>query len=183
LKVASRWRTAYHEAGHAVTARVLDCKFTEISIELAEGGCVWMRSAFCRMRPDIAPTTPRLRDAFEREYMTCFGGVIAQERFTGRRAEAFEYEHDAQVAEEMMQRVSSRAAERRAYHRYLIERARTELLMPPHWYAVHVLAADLVRVGSFRSRAAVEFIDAAILSDEAWTRGKRRRLADILKQP
>lgn len=117
MKVASRWRMAYHEAGHAVTARVLDCKFTAVSIELADGGCVWMRSSFRRMRPDVSPTTPRLRDAFEREYMTCFGGLIAQERFMGRRAEDFEYEHDAQVAEEMLQRVSSRGPERRAYHR------------------------------------------------------------------
>lgn len=168
---------AYHEAGHAVTARVLECKFTAISIELADGGCVWMRSAFRRMRPDIAPTTPRLRDAFEREYMTCLGGRIAQERFTGRRAQPFEFEHDAQLAEEMLQRVSSRGPEQRAYHRYLTERTRSELLLPPHWYAVHTLAAELVRVGEMRGSAAVARIDAAIMADEAWTVGRRVRIA------
>ena len=173
-----RWRIAYHEAGHAVVARVLRCSFTAVSIDLEDGGCVWMRSRFRRMRPDLAPTTPQLRDAFEREYMTCCAGRLAQERFMRKRPEFFEYEHDATIAEEMLQRVSSRAAERRAYNGYLIQRTKSELYLPPHWYAVHTLARELVRVGSLRGRVAARHIDAAVVADEAWTLGKQRQLAD-----
>jgi hypothetical protein len=54
-----------------------------------------MRSSFHGLRPDFAPTTPELRDAFEREYIVCLAGKLAQERFTGRRAEGFAYEEDA----------------------------------------------------------------------------------------
>lgn len=178
MALAQRWRVAYHEAGHAVVARVLRCSFTAVSIEVEDGGCVWMRSQFRRMRPDIAPTTPQLRDAFEREFMTCCAGRLAQERFMARRAEGFEYEHDAAVAEEMLQRVSSRPAERRAYHRYLVERTRSELSFPPHWNAVHTLAEQLMQHGVLRARAAVQIIDAAIVADEAWTLGRRLRLAN-----
>ena len=177
MTIEERWRIAYHEAGHAVIARVLRCSFTAVSIELEDGGCVWMRSQFRRMRPDIAPTTAQLRDAFEREYMACCAGRLAQERYMGRRAEGFEYEHDAKSAEEMLQRVSSRLAERKAYHRYLIERTRSELHFPLHWNAVHALAHALVQRGALTARAAIPIIDAAIMADEAPRRGRRRRLA------
>jgi len=172
-----RWNVAYHEAGHAVVARVLKCSFTAVSIEFEDGGCVWMRSQFRRMRPDIAPVTLQLRDAFEREFMACCAGRLAQERFMGHPPEGFEYEHDATVAEEMLQRVCSRSAERRAYHRYLVERTRSELSFPPHWNAVHALAEKLMQHGVLRARAAVRTIDAAVMADDAWRRGRRRRLA------
>lgn len=177
MALQQRWNVAYHEAGHAVVARVLRCSFTAVSIDLEDGGCVWMRSQFRRMRPDIAPTTPQLRDAFEREYMACTAGRLAQERFMGHPPEGFEYEHDATVAEEMLQRVSARPAERRAYHRYLVERTRSELVFPPHWNAVHVLAGGLMQDGALRARAAVQIIDAAVMAEDAWRHGRRRRLA------
>ena len=96
-----------------------------------------------------------------------------------KHPEFFEYEQDATIAEEMLQRVSSRPAERRAYHGYLVQRAKSELYLPPHWFAVHTLARELVRVGSVGGRVAARHIDAALLADEAWTLGKRRRLADV----
>ncbi|HUP60782.1 MAG TPA: hypothetical protein VNA69_10225 [Thermoanaerobaculia bacterium] len=169
------WTTAYHEAGHAVMARLQRCHFTAVSIDLEHGGCVWMRSSFRRMRPDIAATTVRLRDAFEREYMTCYAGSLAQERFTGRRAELFEYEDDALLAEEMLQRVCSRLAEARAYHRYLLARARTELFLPPHWNAVHVLAATLMDARELRGAAAKRLIDGAMTAPTARSAGRRKR--------
>jgi hypothetical protein len=169
------WITAYHEAGHAVMARLQRCHFTAVSIDVEHGGCVWMRSSFRRMRPDIAETTARLRDAFEREYMTCYAGRLAQERFTGRRAELFEYEDDALLAEEMLQRVSSRRVEARAYHRYLLARAQTELFLPPHWNAVHVLAATLMDARELRGAAAKRLIDGAVTAPNAWRAGKRKR--------
>jgi hypothetical protein len=175
MESGTGWRTAYHEAGHAVMARLQRCHFTAVSIDLEHGGCVWMRSSFRRMRPDIAVTTTRLRDAFEREYMTCYAGRLAQERFAGRRAELFEYEEDATLAEEMLQRVSARAAERRAYHRYLLERARTELFFPPHWNGVHVLAASLMDARELRGAAAKRLIDGAVIAPNAWSAGRRRR--------
>lgn len=167
---------AYHEAGHAVMARLQRCHFTAVSISLEQGGCVWMRSSFRRMRPDIAETTARLRDAFEREYMTCYAGRLAQERFTGRRAELFDYEEDARLAEDMLQRVSSRPAEARAYHRYLLERARTELFLPPRWNAVHVLAARFMHARELRGPAAKRLIDGALHAADAWSAGRQRRL-------
>jgi hypothetical protein len=171
----SCWRMAYHEAGHAVMARLQRCHFTAVSITFEQGGCVWMRSSFRRMRPDIAETTARLRDAFEREYMTCYAGRLAQERVTGRRVELFEYEEDALLAEEMLQRVSSRPAEARAYHRYLLERTRTELFLAPHWNAVHVLAATLMDARELPGAAAKRLIDAAVIAPNAWNAGKRRQ--------
>jgi hypothetical protein len=175
MKSRTGWTTAYHEAGHAVMARLQRCHFTAVSIDLEHGGCVWMRSSFRRMRPDIAVTTAPLRDAFEREYMTCYAGRLAQERFTGHRAELFEYEEDATLAEDMLQRVSSRAAERRAYHRYLLERARTELFFPPHWNGVHVLAASLMDARDLRGAAAKRLIDGAVIAPNAWNAGRRKR--------
>lgn len=53
--------------------------------------------------------------------------------------------------------------------------------MPPHWYAVHVLAEELVRVGEMRGPTAVARIDAAILADEAWTVGRRVRIGDAVR--
>lgn len=175
MESGTDWITAYHEAGHAVMARLQRCHFTAVSIDLEHGGCVWMRSSFRRMRPDVAATTVRLRDAFEREYMTCYAGRLAQERFTGRRAALFEYEDDALLAEDMLQRASSRLPEARAYHRYLLERARTELFLPPHWNAVHVLAASLMGARELQGTAAKRLIDGAMIAPNAWRAGKRKR--------
>ena len=112
-QVESLKATAYHEAGHAVMAELLDIPFEHVTIVRKENGLghlkyqrfpKWFRPDSAQwFRPDSASTRTRRR--IESHIRICFAGGIAEKRFKGRRAPHWE----AGLAEYL--RAASRAIE------------------------------------------------------------------------
>lgn len=141
--------TAYHEAGHAVIALVLDRPVEHVSI-LPErehlGLCEFGKAVF---RPS--------EDWLEREILIALGGIAAEARFTGN------YAWDAAAHDQLYVRrlAEQRAGERRAQRlqRRLLTKAEHLLADEGHWQAVELIAAELLRSGEISGRTARHLFD------------------------
>jgi ATP-dependent Zn protease len=141
--------TAYHEAGHAVTALALGRPVQRVSI-LANrerlGHCAFGKGVF---RPS--------EDWQEREILIALGGLAAEARFTG----AYAWNGAARDRQYVRQLAAQRAGERRAerLERRLLAKAEHLLSQERHWRAVELIAAELLRLGVLSGRAARALFD------------------------
>jgi ATP-dependent Zn protease len=136
--------TAYHEAGHAVMALILDRPVERVSVRPDDeklGVCHFGKSVY---RPS--------EDWLEREILIALGGIAAEARFTGN--------HDWQAAgkdQRYVERLAvQRAGERRAerLQRRLLARAEHFIGQEDHWRAVELIAAELLKHGVISGRTA-----------------------------
>jgi len=136
--------TAYHEAGHAVMALVLERPVSKVSIRPTDemlGVCQFGKSVY---RPS--------EDWLEREILIALGGIAAEARFTG------DYDWHAAGHDQMyvhrltVQRAGERRAER--LQRRLLSRAEHIIGQDEHWQAVELIAKELLKQGDISGRTA-----------------------------
>lgn len=144
--------TAYHEAGHAVVALVLDRPVHRVSIQTDRerlGACHFGKSV---VRPS--------EDWLEREILIALAGLAAEARFTGNYA----WEgaaRDQQYAHRLaVQRAGERQAERLL--RRLLAKVEHLLAQEEHWRAVEQIAAALLQHGVISGRTARHLFDHAL---------------------
>jgi Peptidase family M41 len=136
--------TAYHEAGHAVVALLLDRPVQCVSILPDRehlGICEFGKGVY---RPS--------EDWLEREMLIALAGVAAEARFTGV------YAWDAAARDQQhVRRLSvQRAGERRAekLERRMLAKAEHLLADEGSWRAVKLIAAELLRQREISGRTA-----------------------------
>lgn len=134
--------TAYHEAGHAVMALVLDRPVERVSVRPGhetDGICHFGKKVY---RPS--------EDWIEREILIALGGIAAEARFTG------DYDwHAAGKDQRYVARLATeRAGEKRAerLQRRLLSRAEHIIGQEQNWKAVELIAAELLQHGEISGR-------------------------------
>ena len=143
--------TAYHEAGHAVLALLLDRPVKRVSIQPDRdhlGLCEFGKGVF---RPS--------EDWLEREILIALGGIAAEARLTGN------YAWDAAARDQKYVRRLSvqRAGERRAekLERRLLAKAEHFLAADESWRAVELIAAELLLHREISGRTARHLFERA----------------------
>lgn len=143
--------TAYHEAGHAVLALILDRPVTRVSIVPNDerlGLCEFGKSVF---RPS--------EDWLEREILIALGGIAAEARFTGNYAWQGAARDQQVVHELAVQRAGDRRAEK--LERRLLAKAEHYLADENYWHAVELIAAELLRHTEISGRTARHLFERA----------------------
>lgn len=148
--------TAYHEAGHAVIALLLDRPVAEVSVlpnHQLLGHCKFGKS---RYKPS--------EDWVEREMLIALGGIAAEARFTGG------YVKDGAAKDEQYVRALAveRAGERRAdrLQRRLFSKAEHLLSQESHWRAVTLIAQALVQQGTISGRTARHLFEQGLSQED-----------------
>jgi ATP-dependent Zn protease len=143
--------TAYHEAGHAVLALVLERPVTRVSIlpnRDSLGVCEFGKSVF---RPS--------KDWLEREILIALGGIAAEARFTGNYA----WDGAARDQQYVRRLAIQRAGESRAekLERRLLAKAEHLLADDASWAAVTFIATQLLQHGEISGRTAAHLFERA----------------------
>lgn len=164
------WRTAYHEAGHAVIAYTAHRPIKEVSIVPVNGESL----GHCASKPltdkSIQEGAPgfmwfdtaeenAIRRKAERDAMCSLAGRIAEEEFVGQTTTRTKIggscdAHDVYGILECL----AWGDELDAYVGWLWERTKAMLFWQPHWFAVERLAALLVerrRISGRLARATI----------------------------
>lgn len=143
--------TAYHEAGHAVIALVLDRPVHRVSVlpkNSRLGQCEFGKGRF---KPS--------EDALEREVLIALAGFAAEARHTGiYHLDAAN--HDLRYVRRLvLERKSVRAAPR--YEQRLLSKVEALLDDDAVWRAVEAIAAELLAHGVISGRAARHLFEQA----------------------
>jgi hypothetical protein len=151
MEPTSDQATAYHEAGHAVLALLLDRPVKRVSIMPDRdhlGVCEFGKGVF---RPS--------EDWLEREILIALGGIAAEARLTGN------YAWDAAARDQKYVRRLSvqRAGERRAekLERRLLAKAEHFLAAAECWQAVELIATELLLHREISGRTALHLFERA----------------------
>lgn len=143
--------TAYHEAGHAVVALALGRPIHRVSIlpkQMYLGRC------------EFAPGKLRAAaDPIEQEILISLAGLAAEAKYTGAY-DRLAASRDLRVVRKLaLGRASERAVER--YERRMLAKAEYLLADEANWRAVESIAAELLKLGILRGRAALHFFERA----------------------
>lgn len=151
MQPSDREATAYHEAGHAVVALVLERPVHRVSIlpnQQRLGQCEFGKGV---VRPS--------EDVLEREALIALAGLAAEARFTGNYG-LEEADRDLRYIRRLvLQRKSERAAPR--YEHRLLSKVEAMLAEAGAWKAVEMIAAELLEHGLISGRAARHLFDRA----------------------
>jgi len=144
--------TAYHEAGHAVLALLLERTVQHVSILPNRehlGICEFGKGS-----------VRRSEDWLEREILIALGGIAAEARLTG------DYAWDGAARDQKyVERLAvQRAGESRAdkLQRRLLAKAEHHLADEGAWLAVELIAAELLRVKEISGRTALHLFERAM---------------------
>jgi hypothetical protein len=155
-----REAVAYHEAGHAVVAHMLEYQVRRVSIAPksdSEGHVSWPnpinRSVMSRLEFGSEAGLDRVRYRIDHAIIVSMAGALAQKRhnprsrwrYAGSGAAPGEFllkGSDDQLALELASRVHEGEKVRTAYLRYL--EARAEALVKRHWSRIERLAITLL---------------------------------------
>jgi hypothetical protein len=143
--------TAYHEAGHAVIALVLDRPVHRVSVlpnRERLGQCEFGKGVF---RPS--------EDSLEREILIALAGFAAESRHTGTYAMDAADRDLRYVRRLVLQRKSERAAPR--YEERMLAKVEALLDDDAIWRAVELIAAELMKQGVISGRAARHLYEQA----------------------
>lgn len=143
--------TAYHEAGHAVIALVLDRPVHRVSVlpnRERLGHCEFAKGRF---RPS--------EDWLEREILIALAGFAAEARHTGTYGME-EARRDLQYVRRLaLQRKNERAAPR--YEERMLSKVEAMLSDEANWRAVELIATELLKNGVISGRAARHLYELA----------------------
>ena len=149
--------TAYHEAGHAVMALILDRPIQKVSIQPDE-----KRLGHCEVKKGvIRPSDDRL----EADMLILLAGPAAEAVIAGRynwNGAALDLRGVHRLA--MMRGGAEKQAERLA--RRMLSRAEHLLAQDAHWRAVELIAAELVTHQIISGRAARHLFERAVREAE-----------------
>jgi hypothetical protein len=143
--------TAYHEAGHAVVALVLDRPVHRVSIlpnRERSGQCEFGKGVF---RPS--------EDSLEREILIALAGLAAESRHSGTYAMDAADRDLRYVRRLVLQRKSERAAPR--YEERMLAKVEALLGDDAIWQAVELIVAELMKQGVISGRAARHLYEQA----------------------
>ena len=160
--------TAYHEAGHAVAAFLLDRPFRRVSIiQDEEGhGHVLYRKFHKRFDPEYGSNPQKARFQIERAIITLMAGGEAERVHTGRRNNLGSSSDDETARDLATYIVPDWGDELVAYLKWLRIRTRNLLKSPRNWRAVEELAEALMEKGEM---SAAEAKDTIIRGLRAWS--------------
>lgn len=136
--------TAYHEAGHAVVALILDRPVHKVSIRPQRDHLGW-----CKFQKGVTRPSD---DWIEREILIALAGMASEARHTGsydRAAAGRDLRYARGLA---LHRASLRALDR--FERRMLSKVENLLADPGHWEAVMLIAAELLKMGDISGRAA-----------------------------
>jgi hypothetical protein len=143
--------TAFHEAGHAVMALVLDRTVHRISVlpnRERLGQCEFAKGRF---RPS--------EDWLEREILIALAGFAAEARRTGKYGTE-EADRDLRYVRRLvLHRKTERAAPR--YEERLLAKVEAILGENANWRAIELIALELLKHGIISGRAARHIYDRA----------------------
>jgi len=144
MEPTSEHATAYHEAGHAVLAFLLDRPVKGVSILPSRdhlGICEFGKAVFRRSE-----------DWLEREILIALGGIAAEARFTG----IYAWDGAARDQQYVRRLAEQRAGESRAekLERRLLAKAEHLLAKEGPWRAVELIAAELLQHREISGRTA-----------------------------
>src|SRR6185436_14159619 len=129
--------TAFHEAGHAVVALVLDRPVHRVSVlpnHERLGQCEFGKGRF---KPS--------EDSLEREILIALAGLAAEARHTGTY-QMEEADRDLRYVRRLvLERKSGRAAPR--YEERMLSKVEAMLADDATWHAVELIAAELLKHG------------------------------------
>lgn len=136
--------TAYHEAGHAVISLALGRPVHRVSVlpnRERLGQCEFLKGV---TRPS--------EDWLEREILIALAGLAAEARHTG----TYGWEEADRDLRYVRRLVLHRTSERQAgrYERRMLAKVEHLLAEEPHWQAVELIAAELLKLGVISGRAA-----------------------------
>lgn len=136
--------TAYHEAGHAVVAMMLDRPIRFVSVLPRReylGLCGFGKAVF---RPS--------KDWLEQEILIALAGMAAEARHTGEYCRASAERDLRSVRRLAIQRAGERQAER--LERRLLAKVENLMSGDEAWQAVELIVAELLQRGEISGRAA-----------------------------
>ena len=143
--------TAFHEAGHAVIALVLDRPVHLVSVLPNRD-----RLGHCEFGKGVTRPSD---DWIEREVLIALAGMAAEARYTGSYGFE-EADRDLRhVRRLILQRASPRQAER--LERRMLSKVESLLADESHWRAVEAIAAELLKLGVISGRAARHHFERA----------------------
>jgi hypothetical protein len=143
--------TAYHEAGHAVIALVLDRPVHRVSVLPNRDRLGHCEFAKGRFKPS--------EDSLEREILISLAGLAAEARHTGNyHLDAAN--HDLRYVRRLvLERKSERAAPR--YEERMLSKVEAMLADDATWHAVELIATELLKHGVISGRAARHLFEQA----------------------
>ena len=162
-------RIAHHEAGHAVAAIELRIPFKYVTIDpnlRALGHCALSKAT--DFHPDYSMTLAT-RDRVERYIMTCYAGLTAEAKFTGK-LDFKGAEHDLMLAARLAISFAGGDEEADAYSRWLLVRTRqlwtwpgepSENLDTDLWTKVKSVAQHLTTCSTLSNRRVREIAASA----------------------
>jgi hypothetical protein len=154
--------TAYHEAGHAVAAWVMDRPFRYVTIVPMEGTLGHVQHPAWRehVQPDIN-VDGRTRRLLEKAIFTLLAGVRAEKRLTGRwnNIEANSDFHDA---DDLASYLWGNPKVLQKYISFMESRVDAMIASDRHWKGIQALAAALLEKRRIGYQEAQEIITAAV---------------------
>ena len=154
---ASRTATAYHEAGHAVMAWLVDRPVQKVTIasgRLQHGG---IRLGVCELKKGKAKSSD---DPLEDIALILLAGMVAEAKYTGRDAAAGAREDLLQVKGLVNSRATTERQASKLFRRWL-DKAEYLLEDSAAWLAVTSIAAELVEKETLSGRAVVHYCEQA----------------------
>jgi ATP-dependent Zn protease len=160
-KHSLRERTAYHEAGHAVSHFVLRVPFRYVTIKpdiekhtLSHVYGVFPKKFNPELNRDI-----RTRTRVEHEIMTSLAGHIAEKIASGR-TDNVGASFDNHAAVDLASYVTSSDGEMNAYLEWLRIRTESLLLLPLHWDMIEEVANALMKRETISAKDAKKIMQA-----------------------
>ena len=149
--------TAYHEAGHAVMAWLVNRPVQKVTIasgRLQFGG---IRLGACELKKGKARSTD---DPLEDMALILLAGMVAEAKYTGRDATSGAREDLLQVQGLVQNRAATERQASKLFRRWL-DKTEYVLEEPAAWLAVTDVAAALLEKTTLSGRAVVHYCEQA----------------------
>lgn len=155
--------TAYHEAGHAAASYFLELDFVGVDVVFNpdENRFGQMEAAPWRIPP--YPKEQATLDALEHRVITCFAGMAAEVRYTGRLRWKYGSADFNDAFNLALARHSGGSMEEvGAFLSYVWVRTNEFVRHPHHWAAISGLAQALIRQERIEKTAAIRIMNDAV---------------------
>lgn len=174
-------RTAYHEAGHAVAAHLLEVPFEYITIKVdEERGSLgsMLRVEKEGFKPEVDADDETLRNVIEARAMVCMAGPEAEKSFAGEYDDVGATSDRHFAADWVSRATCGDAKEEDAYLNWLTNRVRSRLSKHCEWKFVQAVAKALLEHETLSAKRVREIIaetSSRLVSADRSHRGQRNK--------
>ena len=154
--------TAFHEAGHAVMALILDRAISKVTIAPGQSHLGVQRLGACHLQKGRSKNS---QDFLEDEVMILLAGMVAESQITGQYC----HQGAAQDLRFVRRMLASRNEGERQIERLerrLLNKTEHHLLDKNAWDAVERIAKELIQHETISGRAAKHLYDQALRDGE-----------------